>query len=66
MVTTTVVRLEKKVYSVSEAASALGISRSKMYELVKTEGFPVLNIGTRILIPIQGLEQWIKAQVGIM
>ena len=60
---TVIIRPPKSVYSVSEAASALGISRSKMYELVKIEGFPVLHIGTRILIPIKALDNWIEAQV---
>lgn len=63
MVTTTVVRLEKRVYSVQEAAEVLGVSRSKMYEFVKSEGFPVLYIGKRILVPIKALDNWIEAQV---
>lgn len=53
---------QKKVYSVPEAAEVLGISRSRMYELVKTDGFPVLNIGRRILIPIKALDCWLEAQ----
>lgn len=56
------VKLEKRVYSVSEAAEVLGISRSKMYEYVKSNGFPVLNIGRRILIPIKALDCWLEAQ----
>lgn len=56
------IKLEKKVYSVSEAAEVLGVSRSKMYEFVKSEGFPVIYIGRRILIPIKGLERWLDEQ----
>lgn len=37
--------------SVPEMAAALGISRAGAYELVRTEGFPALKIGTRIVIP---------------
>ena len=37
--------------SVPEMAAALGISRAGAYELARTEGFPALKIGTRIVIP---------------
>lgn len=37
--------------SVPEMAAALGISRAGAYELVRTEGFPALKIGSRIVIP---------------
>ena len=33
--------------SVPEMAAALGISRAGAYELVRTEGFPALKIGSR-------------------
>ena len=37
--------------SVPEMATALGISRAGAYELARSEGFPALRIGTRIVIP---------------
>ena len=37
--------------SVPEMAAALGISRAGAYELARTEGFPALKIGTRIVSP---------------
>ena len=58
------IRPVKKVYSVKEAAEVLGISRSRMYELVRVDGFPMFTIGTRILIPIAGLDNWINSQAG--
>lgn len=63
---TAVIRPQKRVYSVSEAAEVLGISRSRMYELVKIKGFPMFNVGTRILVSIKGLERWIDEQAGIL
>ena len=45
--------------SVPEVANLLGISRAGAYELVKTEGFPSLTIGSRIIVPRNKLMDWI-------
>ncbi len=54
--------MEKSTMSVQELSSQMGISLPKAYELVKTEGFPVLKIGTRILISVEGFRKWLAAQ----
>ena len=46
--------------SVPDLTEALGISRAGAYELVKSEGFPTLHIGNRILVPKDELVAWIK------
>ena len=50
--------------SVPEMAAALGISRAGGYELARSEGFPALRIGTRIVIPKDELREWIKRNMG--
>lgn len=57
-----IVQMEKLTLSIPEAAKLLGIGSSKMYELVRTGGFPVICLGTRKLIPKKGLERWLDAQ----
>lgn len=52
------------VYSVSEAAEALGLSRHSMYRLIHQEGFPTLKVGGRRLISRELLAEWIKANAG--
>jgi excisionase family DNA binding protein len=51
---------EKLTYTVPEMAKALNIGRNKAYELVKTEGFPVIYIGATIRIPIEALNRWLN------
>ena len=51
--------------SVPEMAAALGISRAGAYELVRTEGFPALKIGSRIVIPKDELQEWEKRNTGV-
>ena len=48
--------------TVPEVGEALGISRAKAYELVRSEGFPSMRIGTRILVPRDKLIRWIDKQ----
>ena len=48
--------------SVPEMGAALGISRAGAYELVRSEGFPALRIGTRIVIPKDKLQEWVDKQ----
>ena len=50
--------------SVPEMAAALGISRAGAYELARSEGFPALRIGTRIVIPKDELREWIRRNLG--
>ena len=50
--------------SVPDLTEALGISRAGAYELVKSEGFPALHIGNRILVPKEELIAWIKDNIG--
>ena len=46
--------------SVPQLAVALGISRSSAYALARSEGFPALKIGSRIVIPKDKLQDWIN------
>ena len=47
--------------NVVQVAAVLGISRAGAYELVHSEGFPTLKIGSRIVVPKDKLREWIDA-----
>ena len=50
--------------SVPDVASVLGISRAGAYELVRSDGFPALRIGSRIVVPKERFIDWINANTG--
>lgn len=45
-------------------AKLLGISISGMYELMHEKGFPVLKIGSRLVVPRDNLLTWVEQNVG--
>ena len=49
--------------SVLDVSAVLGISRAGAYELVKSEGFPAMNIGSRIIVSKEEFILWIKQTV---
>jgi excisionase family DNA binding protein len=51
--------MEKTTMSVQELSAQMGISLPKAYELVKKPGFPVIRVGTRILIPVEAFKEWL-------
>lgn len=57
-----VVPLERLTMTIPEAAKVLGISKSKMYDLARSDGFPTITVGTRRLISRKGLERWMEIQ----
>ena len=47
--------------SVPDVAFVLGISRAGAYELVRSDGFSALRIGSRIVVPKEKFIDWIDA-----
>ena len=54
---------DKLLLSITEAAYALSVSRPTIYNLLKTDGFPVVRIGGRTMISADGLRRWVEIQV---
>ena len=45
-------------------AKLLGISPSSCYELMHENGFPVLKIGSRMVVPKEKFRAWVEQNVG--
>lgn len=55
--------IEPLAVSAAEAARLLGISRPTLYNsLLNREDFPSFRIGSRILVSVSGLQDWIDRQ----
>ena len=48
-----------------EVAAVLGISRANAYTLMRSDGFPTIHIGKRMIVPRDKLIEWIDAQVSV-
>jgi excisionase family DNA binding protein len=55
---------ERLLLRVPEAAEMLGLSRSKIYELLEKDGLPFVKIGRCKRIPVTGLHKWVEEQGG--
>lgn len=53
----------KIAISVPRMAELLSISRPTAYQLAKRADFPAFVVGGRTLVSVQGLVQWVAAQV---
>lgn len=53
---------EKLVITVSEACKILRLSKPTVYDLCRSKSFPAIHIGRKVLIPVDGLRQWIADQ----
>jgi excisionase family DNA binding protein len=47
----------------TEAARLLGISRSKLYELLAAGEIPTIHIGRSVRIPLVELKAWVNEQL---
>ncbi len=57
---------EKSCLAVDELRKLLGISKASAYALCRRDGFPAVRVSPRrIIIPIDALEEWLKANAGV-
>ena len=54
--------MEKQAYSVAEAATILGISKTTLYELIKVGQITTYSIGSKTLITAQALDDFVDFQ----
>ena len=46
-----------------QVAAVLGISRAGAYNMMRSEGFPTLFIGKRMVVPKDRLMDWMNTQI---
>ena len=55
--------VERLLYRPAEAADAIGVSRSRMYELIASEEIPSIRVGRTLRVPVEGLRQWVARRM---
>lgn len=58
------ISVKKLVMTAKDIGNALGISLPKVYKLTETEGFPLLRVGRKKLIPVDGFKRWVEQSSG--
>jgi excisionase family DNA binding protein len=51
------------LYRVDEAAEALRISRTAIYELIRSERLRTVKVGRRRLVPVTALSEYVGAML---
>ena len=54
---------EKLLLTVPEAAEALGVSRSHLYNLIQQGHLPTIRLGASVRVPRRWLEEFVEQQV---
>jgi excisionase family DNA binding protein len=55
--------IEKLMLRPAEAAEAIGVSRSKLYELIAARTIPSVRVGGCVRVPVAALQSWIADQL---
>jgi excisionase family DNA binding protein len=54
---------ERLMLRPTEAADAIGVSRSKLYELIAARAIPSVRVGGCVRVPVDALRAWIARQL---
>ena len=56
-------RVDRLLLRPTEAAEAIGICRSKVYELLASGELPSIRIGGSVRVPLDQLREWIERKI---
>ena len=56
--------MEKMLLRPSEVAEAVGLGRSKIYEMLASGALPSIRVASSIRVPVDALRAWIEAKAG--
>jgi excisionase family DNA binding protein len=54
--------MEKLLLRISEAAEAVGLGKTKFYELVQAGEVPSVRIGRSVRVSAEALHEWVQAR----
>ena len=56
-------RMDRWALRPAEVGEALGVSRSKAYELIANKTIPSIRIGSSVRVPADALREWLTQQL---
>ena len=51
---------EPLLLNITQVSKSLGLSRTKIYSLIATEGLPVIRFGRAVRVSPTSLQQWLQ------
>lgn len=54
--------MDRLLLRAGEVGEALGLSRSRVYELIAAGAIPSIRVGGCVRVPVDALREWIAAQ----
>ena len=51
---------QRLLLRVPEVAKALGLGRTKVYELIAAGGLPVIRLGRAVRVSVTALQKWVE------
>lgn len=54
---------EPLTVNIREAARLIGCGRSKLYELLKAKEIPLIKLGRKSVVPMEGVRAFVDAKV---
>lgn len=58
------ISMEPLAVSIEQAAHLTGIGICSMYTLSRRPGFPRINVGNKIIVPVSALRRWLEDNIG--
>ena len=55
-------RVQPLLLTISQVAQSLKLGRTKVYELIATEGLPVVRFGRAVRVSSASLERWVETR----
>ena len=58
------ISMEPLAVGIEQAAQLTGIGICSMYILSRRPGFPRINVGNKIIVPVTALRRWLEDNIG--
>ncbi len=56
------VATQRLLLRIPEVAEALGLGRTKIYEMIAAGELPVIRVGRAVRVPVMALQEWVEKQ----